>query len=526
MVRLIHDALSRSAERAPEAEAFRFQGDALTYGALQSEAARLAGVLGTLGVERGDRVGIYLRKSLRMPAAVYGILRAGAAFVPLDTAAPAGRTEDVLRQCGASVLIADQDLARPLSGMDLRTAGVRHVIGLSGDALEGVEATGWDEVGAAPEAPAARVIEDDIAYLMFTSGSTGTPKGIVHTHRSGLAYAEDAVGLYGIRPGDRMANHSALHFDMALFEFFGAPLAGATAILVPEVFTRLPAELAGLTEAERISVWYSVPTALVQMLLHGGLEARDLSALRWVIFAGEPFPPRHLASLMRLLPRARFSNAYGPAEVNVCTYHHVDAAPEPDCSDIPIGMACASAETLIVDENGNPVSPGTPGELLVRSATSMRGYWNRPDLTDRAFFRRAVSPGVEDVFYRTGDRVVDRGDGVMRFLGRKDRQVKVRGYRVELEEVEAVLCAHEAVAEAGAFLASSGTEIGAAVTLGPGVQVTCEDLAAHCRQSLPGYAAPARVHILPDLPKTGSNKVDRNALRALIEAPEYSVEDR
>ena len=510
MSRLLHDLVSVAAERSPDADAFRYQGASLTYAELDQLSARLASTLAERGIRRGDRVGVYLQSGLRLPVAIFGILKAGAAFVPLDPDAPANRTASVVGQCDITVVVTDDSLMATFSKTDPEGLGLRAIIGTSA----GPCAVPWDQVEATPAASPVQLIEDDLAYIMFTSGSTGIPKGIMHTHRSGLTYASDAVSLYDIGSGDRIVNHSALHFDMSLLGFFGGPMAGATVLLLPEVFKRLPAELASYTEQEHATIWYSVPTALVQMLLYGGLDQRDLSALRWVISAGEPFPPKHLRSLMKLWPNARFSNAYGPAEVNVCTYFHIDEAPTSDTESVPIGLPCPSTETMILDEADNPVSTGKPGELVVRSATAMRGYWDAPDLTARAFYKRNVGPGVEDLFYRTGDRVVDRGDGVMLFLGRKDRQVKIRGYRIELEEVEAVLSQHPHVAETGAFASSDLTTIHAAATLTPEATVEPETLIAHCRAQLPAFAVPSIVHIVSDMPRTGTNKIDRNALRA------------
>ncbi len=510
MSRLLHDLVSVTAERSPDADAFRYQGSSLTYSELDQMSARLASVLVEHGIRRGDRVGVYLQSGLRMPVAVFGILKAGAAFVPLDPSAPANRTASVVGQCDLTVVVTDDALMANFSKIDPEGLGVRVIIGTGSCAY----AVPWDQVETAPAAPPVQLVEDDLAYIMLTSGSTGTPKGIVHTHRSGLAYASDALALYDIGSGDRIVNHSSLHFDMSLLGFFGGPMAGASVILLPEVFKRLPAELASYTEQEQATIWYSVPTALVQMLLYGGLDHRDLSALRWVISAGEPFPPKHLRSLMNLLPTARFSNAYGPAEVNVCTYFHIDEPPTSDTDAVPIGLPCPSTETMILDESDEPVSTGQPGELVVRSATAMRGYWNAPDLTARAFYKRKVCPGVEDLFYRTGDRVIDRGDGVMLFLGRKDRQVKIRGYRIELEEVEAVLSQHPQVAEAGAFESSDLTSIHAAATLTPAANVEPEALISFCRAQLPKFAVPSSIHIISEMPRTGTDKIDRNALRA------------
>ena len=172
--------------------------------------------------------------------------------------------------------------------------------------------------------PKTQPIEQDLAYILYTSGSTGDPKGIMHTHRSALAFARWAADEYGLRPADRLSNHAPLHFDLSTFDLFAGALAGATTVIIPEAVTRFPASVSKLMQDERISVWYSVPFALTQMLLRGNIGARDLTDLRWLLFAGEVFPTKYLRQLMAALPHVRFSNLYGPTETNVCTYYHVE----------------------------------------------------------------------------------------------------------------------------------------------------------------------------------------------------------
>jgi len=387
------------------------------------------------------------------------------------------------------------------------------VVGLPASALD-VETISWEDVATAPIGKAARRIDLDIAYVMFTSGSTGTPKGIVHTNQSGLSYARAAIDVYGVTSEDRLANHSALHFDMSTFEYFSAPLARATTIIIPEAYTKLPASLSQLMQDERVTYWYSVPYALIQLLEHGVLEDRDLSALRWVIFGGEPFQPKNLSALMRLWPHARFSNNYGPAEVNQCSYHHLDGPPESETESIPIGRVWENSSGLVLDDDGNEVSEG---ELMIRSTSMMRGYWDAEELTRRAFYHRDVTPGVTQTYLRTGDLVRDEGDGVMRFLGRKDRQVKVRGYRVELDEVELAVSGHDAVEEAGAFLDTSDTVIHVAVSLRD-KNVEAADILRHAKQHLAAYAVPSKAYIVTDFPRTGTGKINRPALKAQFES--------
>ena len=281
-----------------------------------------------------------------------------------------------------------------------------------------------------------------------------------------------------------------------------------------------PRSLAELIERERLTFWYSVPLALIQLLLRGGIEDRDCSSLRWVLFGGEPFPPKHLARLAELWPHARFSNSYGPAEVNQCTAFHVPAGPVDPHEPIPIGPVWPGAEGLIVGPDDQLVEAGEPGELLIHSRTMMQGYWSRPDLNRHAFYSHD-EPAGSKVFYRTGDLVQERADGNLMFLGRKDRQIKVRGYRVELDEIESVLAGTSGVAEAAAVAlrdAEGNTSIVAFVRLRDEVEETEAQLRRAASAKLPSYAVPSRIQVLETLPRTGSNKIDRTELKRSYEA--------
>jgi amino acid adenylation domain-containing protein len=358
------------------------------------------------------------------------------------------------------------------------------------------------------------VSPDDLAYIIYTSGSTGEPKGIMHTHGSGMSYARAAARLYELSPADRLSNFPPLHFDQSTFDFFSGPLAGACTAIVPEDVMSMPAELTRLVEAERLTVWYSVPYALIQMLLRGDIANRDLSALRWVLYGGEPFPPHYLRQLMSHMPNAVFSNVYGPAEVNQCSYFHLRSLADTEREQIPLGRMWDAAEALIVDERDQPAAPEHSGELLVASATMMSGYWQRPDLDAQVFCTRSTAHGARR-YYRTGDLVRKGANGLLYFVGRKDRMVKSRGFRIELDEVESALAAHPGVAHVGVFTTPNqegSVDIAAAVTLKPDADVAESALRAYAARTLPRYAVPITIHVVLSLPRTSTGKVDRKAL--------------
>lgn len=516
MLYLLTQAVDRAADRAPDSEATRCGSDSLTWAELADRTDRLAGVLRSLGVRRGDRVAIYARKGLISPVAIHGTMKAGAAYVPLDPFAPVGRQELILRDCGIRHVVADAGAGGGLRELAASGVPLVGVVGGDDSGVPGAEVVSWDDAASAPPEPDPGTIELDLAYVLYTSGSTGVPKGVTHTHRSALAFAEIAAATYGFRPDDRLSNHAPLHFDLSTMDYFSAAVTGASTLVIPEAYTRFPASLAQLIEDQRPTVLYVVPLVLIQLLLQGALEKRDLSSLRWVLFGGEPFPTGQLRDFMAAVPGARFSNVYGPTEVNGVTYWLVPELAEGHDAPIPIGAPFGNVQTRVVDGGDAPVDPGEPGELLVRTPSMMRGYWGRPDLDQRAFYRHTVEAGVEDVYHRTGDLVRERPDGTFDFLGRKDRQIKTRGHRVELDEVEATLAAHPAVAAAAAFAvpdADGSQRIHGAVTLRTPGASTADDIGHHAASVLPRYALPEHVSILEAFPLTGSGKIDRLALR-------------
>ncbi|NNE45363.1 MAG: amino acid adenylation domain-containing protein [Rhodothermales bacterium] len=522
MVKLLHQIIDDSADHKPDGHAFRCAGGHITYGELALRTNRLARILAEHGVQPGDRVGVFLRKSLETAVAVFGIMKAGAAYVPLDPNLPTARLESILIDCDIRHLVTHDALTAQLEGLADRLATESALQFVIGPNLPGVArwtVLPWNDVFSAPGAPLdpARISPGDPAYLMYTSGSTGMPKGIIHTHSSGLAYARCAAETYGLSRDDRLSGFPPLHFDQSTFDYFSGPLVGATTVIIPESYMLMPASLSKHMEDERLTIWYSVPYALTQLLLRGVLHDRDLRSLRWVLFGGETFPMKHLRSLMQLWPHARFSNVYGPAEVNQCTFYHLPEPPPAEAEAIPIGPTWHIAAGLVLDRDDQIIPAGQIGELVVRTPTMMQGYWNRTDLNADAFYYPEGDADPKP-YYRTGDLVRRSEDGLYWFVGREDRQVKTRGYRVELDEVEAVLSSHPAVAEVAVYTVSDTEgrpQICARVLPHSDAEVGARDVLAFAARHLPAYAVPARVEFADGFPRTSSGKIDRHLLGSM-----------
>jgi amino acid adenylation domain-containing protein len=526
---LLHQLLAEAAAAQPRRPAVASGGSVLSYQEVDRLSNQMARALLRLGVAPGDRVAILAPKSAASVIGLYGALKAGACYVPLDPKAPEDRLSYVLRDSEAAVIVTDEarrPLAATLAG---GVAGLRGV-------LTAAAVTAESDEPLAPE----RAIETDLAYLLYTSGSTGAPKGVMISHRNSLTFVEWAAASVGLSEQDRVCSPAPLHFDLSVFDVFASCRAAACLAVLPEGAATFPVSIAKWLEAERISVWYSVPSVLTLLACYGSLRQFDLSGLRAVIFAGEVFPPKYLARLMEELPHPRYLNWYGPTETNVCTAFEVPAGGA-DAGPVPIGTACANTEVFAVTSDGRPIDrPGEEGELYVRGPSVMRGYWRQPAKTNEVLVGYPFSKSGEELVYRTGDLVVLEPDGNYAYIGRGDSMVKIRGYRVELGEVEAALYRHPAIREAVVLPVPDellGSRLRAVVTAVPGQGaaggavtgngevggVTRENVLSHCREWLPSYMVPDILEFRETLPRTSTGKVDRAGLAREQPEPEPAL---
>lgn len=510
---LIHSPLRHYAETTPAHPALSLQGAEMSYQDLELRSNQLAHALIAAGVRPKDRVGLFLHKSLELGVAIYATLKTGAVFVPLDPFMPAERLAFILEDCGIEVLITSDLQCKVLEDLrkkdGLTLAGVTKPVPF--------KTITQQMIAAHPlTVPDVIITDQYLGYIMYTSGSTGEPKGMMHTHAGSIAYANWGKDHVKLTAADRVASHAPLHFDLSIFDFFSTLRAGGTVVLVPEALTKFPASWTKLIQEQRITAVFTVPYTLISMVEQGAMKTRDLSSLRWIMFGGEPYPPKQLRVIMEALPQVQFTNVYGPAEAPSCTCYDIPRPlPEGD-APLPIGLVSRNSEGLIIDEDDVPCAPTAPGELCIKSSTLTRGYWNKPDLNKKAFLLRKGYGPFPDVYFRTGDRVQEGEDGNLRFLGRMDRMVKTRGNRVELDEVEAALVSHTDVIEVAAFVvpdAHASWSIIATVTLREGSDADRGSLTKHMRAKLPPYAVPRDILILSELPHGSSGKVDRRLLR-------------
>ncbi|MCC6554026.1 MAG: amino acid adenylation domain-containing protein [Polyangiaceae bacterium] len=482
----VHRLFERLAAAQPDAPAAVAAEGALTYAELDARSNQLARWLRARGVGAERRVGVALDPSLHLPLAVLGVWKAGGVYVPLDPRYPADRLAYMARDAGVDLVLTRSSVA------DKIPAGVGAVVCLDAEA---------GAIGAHPRT-APPGAEPDAAYLIYTSGSTGLPKGVLVRHE-GLGHVVTAQRrAFEVGPGDRVLQFSSPCFDASVFEMVMALGSGAALHLAPREATLPGPDLIELLRARRISILTLPPSVLA------ALPGAELPDLRILVTAGEACS----ADIVERWGRSRrFFNAYGPTEATIWT---TLAECRPDGQRPDIGRPIAHCEVFVLDDRQRLAPIGVPGELYVGGAGVARGYLGRPDLTADRFVPHPFGAALGERLYRTGDRVRFLPDGRLEFLGRVDRQVKVRGFRIEPGEVEVALRRHPAVREAVvAARPQAGEDVLVAyVVPHDGARPTAAELRAELRRGLPEHMVPSAFAFLAALPRMPSGKVDVAAL--------------
>jgi amino acid adenylation domain-containing protein len=527
VARLLHAWVREHAERRPDATAVVAPGERLTYGDLERRSTRLARLLREAGCRAGERVALMVPQSPAAIVAVLAVLKAGGAYVPIDLGNPALRAAAMLEAVEPCCLLAASAAAPLLAELSEANPWIRTLpVGwLGGQPPPGVRFV-EDDARTMSEAPTeAETSPGEAAYILFTSGSTGTPKGVVITHDNVIGFITWAVRYFGLGPGDRLSGHPPLHFDLSVLDVFGSMAAGAELHLVPEDLKRAPHRLVEWMRAHALTQWFSVPSALSYLAQFDAVRPNDLPELRRVLWCGDVLPVPVLAHWMRRLPHARFTNLYGPTEATIASsYYTVPACPADDAEPVPIGSACEGEELLVLDAALRPVPRGAVGDLYIRGVGLSPGYWKDDARTAAAFVYPPGRHGPAHRMYRTGDLARIDEDGLVRFLGRADSQVKSRGHRIELGEIEtAVHASAEVAAAAVVALPTSrfeGVLICCAYVAARGTQPSSASLRRFLAGRLPAYMLPARWLALDRLPTNANGKTDRQALRELFRRDE------
>ncbi|HVO12180.1 MAG TPA: amino acid adenylation domain-containing protein, partial [Vicinamibacteria bacterium] len=490
---------SAQAARTPDAVAASFGAERLSYRELDRRSNQLARRLHRLGVGLESRVGLCLERSAALPVATLGILKAGAAYLPLDPSYPQERLAFMLRDGAVDVVVTQEALrARlPPHGPTLVSLdGERSAIEAEGDAAFDAGAGGGH-----------------LAYVIYTSGSTGEPKGVCVPHGA-VGRLVLNTNYVRLEEHDRVAQASNASFDAATFELWGPLLHGGCVVGLEREVTLRPSDFASELREQRISTLF-LTTALFNVLARDAPGA--FAGLKTLMFGGEAVDPRWVRAVLSSAPPQRLLHVYGPTETTTfATWHHVRELAASEAT-VPIGLPLTNTTAYVLDAGMQPVPLGVSGELFLGGDGLARGYWRRPALTAERFLPDPFgsTPGAR--LYRTGDLVKRRPDGTLEFLGRADHQVKLRGFRIELGEIETALREHAEVRDAAVLLReepAGGRQLVAYVVGARGGGEGWDGLRDHLRRRLPEYMVPAAFVALPALPLTPNGKLDRRSLPA------------
>jgi len=501
----IHELFEAQVKRTPHALAVASERQRVTYSYLNERSNQLAHYLTRQGVGPEVTIGICMERSVEMTIAILGILKAGGAYVPLDPEYPQERLAFMVDDSRIEILLSQNSLVKRLSDSHAQ------VICLDD----------WNEISReSTQNPVSDGEPDNLAYVIYTSGSTGKPKGVMIDHRALVNYTLAAGNAYAIRADDRVLQFSSISFDISIEEIFLCLTRGATLVL------RTPEMLDPSLFLQKCYDWnitvLSLPTSYWHQLTKRISSDGIPPSVRLLILGGEKAQPQDLERWRKYVgPNLQLINSYGPTETTVVATLYDLSAFEPSeisLREIPIGTTIPNLQAHLLDELFHPVRSGVAGELLIGGVGLARGYLNRPDLTAEKFVPHPFSPEPGTRLYRTGDLARYLPDGNLEFVGRVDHQVKVRGYRIELEEIEAVLNQHEAVHEAIVAVRENAVgekQLVAYVVRGAlrqGALLEASELRIYLQQRVPAYMVPSTFVLLDELPRLPSGKVNREAL--------------
>jgi amino acid adenylation domain-containing protein len=501
----IHELFEAQVARTPDAIAAEFQGQQLTYRELNARANQVARYLGKQGVGPEVLVGVCVERSLEMLVSILAVLKAGGAYVPLDPTYPSERIAFMIEDAGLSLLLTQDRLVKDIPSSNAR------IIRVDSDA-EVIARESEDN-------PAIEITPRNLAYIIYTSGSTGNPKGVAVEHRSLVNFVEAAVGAYEIKPVDRVLQFASLNFDLSAEEIYPALICGATVVLRTDEMISSPRDFLNQCDAWRVTVldlptayWHELTDALdqegvtlpasIRLVIIGGEKAMLERVRVWQRFAGES---------------VRLVNSYGPTETTVvatlCDLRQQDG--NGLRQNVSIGRPILNTTVFVLDELRRPVPIGVPGELYIGGAGVARGYLNRPELTEEKFISDPFSKDTNAKLYRTGDVVRYGADGNIEFVGRVDNQIKIRGFRVELGEIEQALRNHPSVTDSVVVLHEDDAgdkRLVAYVVPASESQLTLTELRNFLKAKLPSYMLPAALEAIEALPLMPNGKIDRRAL--------------
>jgi long-chain acyl-CoA synthetase len=518
---LVHEFLRRSARWHPQKEALIFEHQRITYGVLDSSSDRAAAGLMHLGLLRHERVVIFMDNGAETVIALYGILKAGGAFVIVHGALKAPKLSYILGDSGATILITHTKKSPVVAEACEAIANPPTIIWV-GDASAVPEklqeySCSWNyltetigKAGSDPSFEFPRIIDSDLATLIYTSGSTGEPKGVISSHHNMISAARSIIQYVDNEPDDKIIDTLPLSFDYGLYQVIMTFMFGGTIVL--EQSFLFPIKILQKIQAEKVTGFPIVPTIVAFLLNMPSFTEYDLSSVRYLTNTGAALPVEHIRKLRRILPGARIFSMYGLTECKRVAY-----LPPEDIDRKPasVGKAMPNCEVFIVDEEGRKLAPGQIGELVIRGSNVMRGYWNAPDITERTY-RDGILPG-EKLLY-SGDYFKMDEESYLYFVGRKDDLIKTKGERVSPKEIENIICRAPGVADAAVIGVPEemiGYAIKAFIVPANGNELDKRSILKFCSTNMEIFMVPKYIEFLKELPKTPNGKIDKKSLKKL-----------
>lgn len=501
--------LDEISQKFPEHTAIEDKQNSLTYAQYNNTALSIGSFIIDLQKmwSHTTPVAVFLPKGHECLVSFMGIMYSGNTYVPIDEKMPASRLEKLLDSLSPAFIITNENNKAILQSLSVGEDKILL----------------YDEiVKHTPDKNAAlarvnKIIDTDPIYIMFTSGSTGIPKGVVITHRGVLDYAHWVVNTFSITSDSVFGNQAPFHFDNSILDIYSCLLTGAKLVIIPEQLFQFPGKLPEFIAQKSIDTIFWVPTVMINVANSGAFDDENLTLphLKRVLFCGEEMPNKPLNVWRKRFPNALYANLYGPTEItDVCTYHIVDRE-YADSDPLPIGVPCKNMNVLVLNDDNKAAAQNEIGELCILGSGLALGYWNNPEITEKVFVNNPLNPNYKEKMYRTGDLVFVNDEGLIMFKGRKDSQIKHKGNRIEMGEIETAAKSIDGIKNACVLYNQEEQEIVMFAVL-VDAAMTDKRINRELLKLVPRYMLPGKVIFLEEFPLNPNGKIDRPLLKTMM----------